>query len=230
MLRFFLSLGLLFIFSVTTFAAAREFNFETGSQTWVGDFTDYPEQQESFYELAWGWENLPANQTLFKKGIFLSGNNHSDDLFMFIKTPISGLKGNTTYAVTLSVDLASNIPVGSMGIGGSPGESVHIKIGAATVEPKKILVHGNYLLNVDKGDQYQSGKNTVIVGNLANPLVDPNHPQFALLQVNNFKNPIVVKSNDKGELWVFVGTDSGFEGPSKYYLGKISVHLWEDKL
>ncbi len=237
MIRIFLSLVLSFFTLSSVFAGnsenTRHYSFAAGSQQWTGDFTDYPKGQEQFYELAWGWENLPTDQNpqksaTFTKGIYLAGNNHSDDLFMYIKTPIQGLKANTQYAVTLSVNLATNVPEGKFGIGGSPGESVALKVGASTEEPIKIDRNGFYLLNVDKGNQQISGENAVVVGNLANPLVDSRNPQYAAKQVNNFNNPILVKTDSAGKLWIFVGTDSGFEGPSKYYVGEVNVNLRED--
>lgn len=207
----------------------KNFTFETGNSQWLGDFADYPPEEEAFYELAWGWENLPAERTpsLFKKGIYLAGNNHSDDLFMYVKVPVTGLKANTKYLATMIVDLATDIPVGSMGSGGSEGESVYFKIGAATKEPSKLLQADRYVLNVDKGDQKTSGKNAVVVGNLANPLVDPDHRQFALKQLDNIAMPIEVTSDEMGQCWIFVGTDSGYEGITKYYIGKIDVTLHE---
>jgi hypothetical protein len=200
----------------------REFVFNKDHQAWVGDFADYPEGEEEFYELAWGWENITSHIN-YRKGIYLSGNNHSDDLFMFIKRPIQDLKANTLYAITFSVDLASNVPEGNFGVGGAEGEAVYVKVGASTIEPKR----EGFSLNVDKGNQQTGGKNAVVVGNLANSLVDPHNRQYERLNVNNFNNPLLVKSNDKGDVWVFVGTDSGFEGPTKFYIGKVQIHFEE---
>ena len=119
-------------------------NFSKDCKGWIHDFTDYPEGEEAFYELAWGWENLPtetvsmgSDAQVLTKGLFLSGNNHSDDLFMFCKRQINGLQPNTVYSLIFSVIIESNIPSGSIGIGGSPGESVYFKVGASTEEPKK---------------------------------------------------------------------------------------------
>lgn len=228
-------LSLLFLLpSFTAFAALPEknihYSFESTSQKWLGDFTDYPQNNETFYQLAWGWENLPITQEnaspkLFTKGIFLAGNNHSDDLFMFIKTPIQGLEPNSFYKVTLSVKLATNVPEGLSGIGGSPGESVTLKVGASTIEPTKVNRNGFYFLNVDKGNQTNGGKNAVVVGNLANPLVNQENPRFEIKEVNNLNQPIITQSDNQGQLWVFLGTDSGFEGTSKYYIGEVDVYL-----
>jgi hypothetical protein len=221
----------LLIFSTTVFAypSAKiyEFTFNNSSQNWLGDFADYPRDSEEFYELSWGWENVPDGHSPYKKAIFLAGNNHSDDLFMYVKTPISGLKSHTNYALTFSIDLLSSVPVGQMGIGGAEGEAVYVKVGAANIEPLKILSGGQYLLNVNKGDQMSSGVNGVTIGNLANPLVDPNHRTYETLSLSNSQNPLFIKSNDEGQIWIFVGTDSGFEGITKYYIAKVKVNIQE---
>lgn len=107
----------------------QTFVFSGTFNGWKGDFTDYPVGEEQFYELAWGWENLPlVIDGKFDKGLYLSGNNHSDDLFMFVKYPITGLKPMTTYIIHFaSVIIESNAPAGRVGIGGAPGESIFLK-------------------------------------------------------------------------------------------------------
>lgn len=200
----------------------KEFNFSTGHQGWSGDFSDYPVNQDAFYELAWGWENLPNATEEMSKGMFLSGNNHSDDLFMFIKHQINDLLPDTDYELTFLVTIYTNVPVGSVGIGGSPGESVFVKAGASTQEPVKIPQDNFYYLNVDKGNQSQSGRNAVVIGNLANPLTDPENPQYFPKEMYS-EVLIKAKSDGDGRLWIFLGSDSGFEGPSKFYFAKIAM-------
>jgi len=203
------------------------FDFATSNQGWQGDFSDYPVGEEAFFELEWGWANLPVplsfKNILLSKGMFLSGNNHSDDLFMFIRRKITGLQPNTPYDLTFHVLIENNIPPGQFGIGGSPGEDVFFKVGAANIKPHKVNVNGFYQLNVDKGEQSQGGKNAIVVGDLANPLVNPNDPQFEPKSFTNKGNSLRVKTDCKGNLWLFVGTDSGFEGPTLYYIAHISV-------
>jgi len=211
-------------FSVST---SYEFNFENSNQHWLGDFADYPKDSETFYELSFGWENIPGEQSLYKKGLFLSGINHSDDLFMFVKTEVAGLKNDTNYMVTITVDLLSNVPEGQVGIGGAEGEAVYVKAGASTIEPLKILSGDQYLLNVDKGNQHTSGTNAVVIGDLANPLVNPLKRTYEVLSFNNIAMPLYVKSDHAGKMWIFVGTDSGFEGFTKYYVGKVKVNFEE---
>lgn len=221
---------------VSTFYApytfSLEFNFATGNNGFVGDFADYPIQQEDFYELSWGWENLPAilvsntdsNSSILSKGLFLSGNNHSDDLWMYAKRRIEGLVPDTLYSLSFSLMIESNVPPNLFGIGGSPGECVTIKAGASTIEPNKVDTDGYYLLNIDKGNQSFGGQNALVIGDLANPLVDPDNPQYQPKHLYN-DVPLLVKSDQDGCIWIFIGSDSGFEGTTKFYIAEMILDL-----
>lgn len=207
---------------------SREFSFSDGEQGWSADFTDYPVGQEAFFELAWGWENLPFEIQGFTsypltKGLFLSGNNHSDDLFMFAKRQIDGFEPNTLYSLSFSVMIESNVPSGvSMGIGGSPGKSVFFKVGASTEEPKKIALNNYYHLSVDKGNQSNSGANAIVIGDLENPSNEPFDPHYFPKQLET-EIPLLVQSDPEGRIWIFLGTDSGFEGITKFYIAKVGL-------
>lgn len=226
----FLSVTLCLIFASFDLEAKPtnfDFDFSVDNQGWQGDFADYPVEEEVFYELTWGWTTLstvlPFNGQILTKGMFLTGNNHSDDLFMFIKRQIKGLKPHTHYDLTFNVLIENNIPPGTIGIGGSPGENVYFKVGASKRDPQKINVDGIYRMNVDKGEQSQGGQNAIVVGDLANPLVNPLNPQFEPKEVTNEGHPLRMKTDSKGRLWLFVGTDSGFEGSTLYYIAHITV-------
>lgn len=225
-----LFLNVLLFLSVITYAEGVEkrFDFSINNNGWVGEFAEYPVGEEFFFELTWGWTNLPkilsnCGKTL-TKGMLLSGNNHSDDLFMFIKRPIDGLRANTSYDLTFHVTIENDVFPGQAGIGGSPGEGVYLKVGGSTIEPDKVDVDGFYRMNVDIGSQSQGGKNAIVVGDMANPLVNPDDPQF---EPKKFANctPLRVRTDCDGRLWVFVGTDSGFEGTTTFYVAKIIVNL-----
>ena len=83
-------------------------------------------------------QELPIENGVLTKGIFLSGNNHSDDLFMFIKRPIDKLMPNTDYNLSFHVTIESNVSQGEFGIGGSPGESVFFKVGLLRLNQIKL--------------------------------------------------------------------------------------------
>ena len=71
-----------------------DFDFEEDEQGWVTDYADLPADYEPLiYELDSGWGELPSG--LEGNAIFLSGHNRSDDLFMFLKRQVEGLKPNT---------------------------------------------------------------------------------------------------------------------------------------
>jgi len=98
-----------------------------------------------------------------------------------------------------------------------------LKAGAAGTEPKKVIEGNQYALNVDKGNQSSPGENTVVLGDIA---VDYNTTDYTLITRNNtsmYNSPFIAKSNSKGEMWLIVGTDSGFEGITTVYYTKVNV-------
>ena len=206
------------------------YTFEEDQQGWVTDFADLPADfDETFYELVSGWGALPSG--LEGNAIYLSGHNHSDDLFMFLKTQIDGLKPDTRYQVLFSIDLASNTPEGMIGIGGSPGESVYVKAGATTVEPEVITDDEGWLrMNIDKGNQASEGEDMINLGTLANPNINLDTftgEEYALMSLTSEGRSFNVLSDAQGKVWLIAGTDSGFEGPTSVYYDMISIQMSE---
>jgi hypothetical protein len=198
-------------------------DFSMGTEEWTGDFSDYPVGEEEFYELVFEHDTLPHPLDRSQKALKLSGNNHSDDLFMFIKRKIMGLEPNTVYYVTFTIEFASDVPDGMMGVGGSPGESVYIAVGATIAEPLKVANQENYYdLNISKVNQSQNGDDMVVIGNFAN---GTDQPVYTLKTLSN-KNPFHVTSGPNGELWIIAGTDSGFEATTTIYYNSIKVNLF----
>lgn len=200
------------------------FDFAQGDFGWVAGFADYPANGDpAFYDLQSDYRNRPPN--LGSSGsIFISGQNHSDDLFMFIKKPVSGLLPNTVYRLTFTVELASKDRTGLGGIGGSPGDSVWLKAGASSVEPNRVVdTSGWYRMNIDKGNQASGGSDAAVLGTIAKP--DDGTDNYALIQRNNTARPGYAWTNAAGQLWLLVGTDSGFEGPTSLYYTKIIIEL-----
>jgi hypothetical protein len=199
------------------------FKFQTNTDGWIGDFADYPNQPnvEYFYELEFSHSTLPSPLNTSDGTLRQSGNNHSDDLFMFVKKKITGLEPNKTYKIDLEIEIASNAATGSIGVGGAPGESVFIKAGASNIEPMKVLENSDshYRMNIDKGNQAQDGANMKLIGDFANG-TDLNVYKLKVLKTTS---PISVKTNSNGEIWVIVGTDSGFEATTTIYYNTIKV-------
>jgi hypothetical protein len=197
------------------------FDFSESQNNWVVDFTDFPAGTDSSYELKFAYTDLPPNLATNKKSMMLSGNNHSDDLFMFMKRKVTDLSPNTDYTLVFEVELASNAPKGAVGIGGAPGESVFLKAGAASTEPKKVIEDNQYALNVDKGNQNTPGEIAIVLGDIA---VSYDTQNYTLISRNNTGDtPFIARSNSKGEIWLIVGTDSGFEGTTTVYYTRVNV-------
>lgn len=202
-----------------------DFNFQYDDEGWTGGFADYPDDPdvESYYELQFSYSTLPSPLNISDGALKQSGINHSDDLFMFVKKRITGLEPNKNYSVDIEIEIASNARNNSMGVGGSPGESVYIKAGASTVEPTKVLDNydNHFRMNLDKGNQSVEGVNMKNIGNFANGT------DMAIYTLKTLKttSPINVQSDSNGEIWLIVGTDSGFEATTTIYYNSIKATI-----
>ena len=206
---------------ITVFSIS--FDFTETDNGWTGDFSDYPKGDSLNFELFYKHDTLPTNlnANATKKALHLAGINGSDDLFMFAKKKVTGLKPNTTYTILFNVRFASSAPTGAIGIGGAPGESVYLKAGAVPTEPYKILQEGNYVMNIDKGNQAQSGNDMIVLGDIA---VAATTNQFtSIVRSNTSSSGFLATTDTNGQLWLIVGTDSGFEGSTTIYYTQIDV-------
>jgi hypothetical protein len=139
---------------------------------------------------------------------------------MFTKKKVSGLKPNSVYDVIFTIEFASNVPDGMVGVGGSPGESVWIKAGAVAEEPLPEEDDMEYYrMNIDKGGQSQGGTDMVVLGDFSN---DTDREEYTLKTVSN-DQPVRVSSDSEGEVWLIVGTDSGFEATTTIYYNNIEA-------
>lgn len=223
MKNFTLTLGFLVTFAFVTKAqmtVTYVYHFIGGPNGWSGDFADYPITDSVFYELEFTHTTLPAPLNTTKEALKISGNNHSDDLFMFIKRKISGLLPNTTYMLEAEIEFASNAPTNAVGVGGSPGEGVTMKVGATTFEPKKIVDGIYYRMNTDKGAQVLGGADMDTIGHVG---VSDTTTQFTLITRTNTGHPFTVTTNASGEVWVCIGTDSGYEATTTLYYNKVAL-------
>jgi hypothetical protein len=200
-------------------------DFETNADDWTGDLSEYSTATDtSSTEFKFQRTTLPTPLNTKMYGLMLQSHNRSDDMFMFLKKKVDGLKANQAYNVTFEIDLGTQDPLTSIGIGGSPGSSVYLKAGASAIEPAKKLVDGFYTFNLDKGAQSQNGKDLIVLGNISNGLETET---YALVKRDNLTQPVTVTSDKNGAVWVCVGTDSGFEGLTSLYYDKIKVSITE---
>jgi hypothetical protein len=197
----------------------RDISFADGRNSWEAKYADYTPGQETGIAFASSHGALPP-PLAHLNGYRLLSNNESDDVFMYIYGRIDGLSPNQVYRLSFTVRFATNAPPGCSGIGGAPGESVYVKAGATIREPGNVVENGKVTTDFDKGDQSGAGAQSLVLGNIARSsgACDVTLP-FELKTLSS-NTTLRAQADDGGRLWVFLGTDSGFEGPTEiFYLG-----------
>jgi hypothetical protein len=202
-----------------------EYDLQADPQGWEGGFADYGAGREDFLELVTDHRPLPPPLDTSRKGMFISGNNHDDDLFMFLKRPVTGLQPNQTYRLRFYIELATNAPSGCAGVGGAPGEGVSFKAGASLVEPTPVLRGGDYRMNIDKGNQANGGSDMFVLGHIGNSNRDCLDPVYEIKAFNSETQDFEITTDEDGSIWLIVGTDSGFEATTSLYYTFIGVGL-----
>jgi hypothetical protein len=219
--------SLLVCFSIGCSKADRigyRFDFAQGPQGWIPGFADYPPADEAIYGLRADYSSLPAPLDISRSALFISGVNRSDDLFMYFRWR-GGLRRNTSYRVAFEIEFATRVPAGCAGVGGAPGEGVTVKAGATTVEPIPVVGDdGHYRMNVDKGNQANGGRDAVVLGDIANSQTCGDEPRWELKQLSSMP-ALDVTTDDSGSVWLFFGTDSGFESITSLYYTRFAAEF-----
>ena len=203
-------------------AMTFRFDFDEGPLGFVAGFADYPPAHEEIYELTSGHRALPPPLES-QSGLFLSGVNRSDDLFMFFKGPIDGLTPGASYAVEVSVEMATSTPAGCFGVGGAPGESVWIKAGVTAEEPVTVMDDSYLRMNIDIGRQSNSGTQVVVLGNVANSRQCEQSREWELKALESESTPAGGSVPADGRAWLLIGADSGFESRTDVYFTRAVV-------
>lgn len=206
-----------------------DYRFEgTTSQGWTAGYTDYFAGMEPTIQFS--ATIAPLGSPLLGRGIRLSSNNASDDVWMYISrqlTTSNGISPNKLYDVAITVWVASNAQTGCAGIGGAPGESVYLKAGAVNMPPLKLQNSEQfYYFSIDKGAQSNIGSEAFGLGNLANgDSCDNNEPKPYRLLQRVGSTTTSVRATVDGKLWLYVGTDSGYEGITTMFIDRVLVTL-----
>ena len=216
--------------SETTSAEADDielqYDFSTGFQGWEADFADYPVGKEAEWAISSGLAFLPAPLDGNRRAILLTGANQSDDLFMYITRGLTDLVPNGRYAVRFRVSLATDAPRSCTGVGGAPGESVVLKVGATSTMPERIIDAARYYrTNFDYGSQLNGGRDVSPVGNLANSNANCFAPRYEMKEFDSGATPRTFTADATGRLWLIVGIDSGFEGTTTAYITAVRVEI-----
>ncbi len=208
---------------VSTVQLRMDFSSDAaGNMGWLSGYSDYAIPQENLMEFESGRAMLPAPLPSSQFGFKLSGHNRSNDMFMFMYYSITDLLPNREYTVEFDLEIASKYAANSVGIGGSPGSSVYLKVGAVGKEPSKELLGDYYAINIQKGQQSEGGQDMQMIGNIA---IGDDKTEYELINRSNLDNPFKANTDANGNLWLIIGTDSGFEGLTTIYFNKIYIDV-----
>jgi hypothetical protein len=193
----------------------KTFDFAQGSGGWLSGYADYSPSTAP-NDVVSEIRALPVPFSGF--GYYNAGTNRSDDLFIYVKTKIGGLAAGTNYRVGATVEFLTDVPVGCSGVGGAPGESVWVVVATSSSEPQTQFNGLEYRMNIERGNQSQSGRDGVVVGNIANTVQDCGPRRWETKSLATpIPSPLIIRADDRGEAWFLVGIDSGFESFSRVY-------------
>ncbi|MDC7694217.1 hypothetical protein PQU94_07975 [Asticcacaulis sp. DXS10W] len=148
----------------------------------------------------------------------MKSHNRPDDVFMYLYRRIDGFTPNKTYKVAFSLRIATSAPPGCPGIGGAEGEAVLIKTGALAHVPGKVTKSNWARPDFDIGSQMDAGANSLVLGNIAKSIGTCGAaPVFEFKSLSSGTNTLPVTANAQGEIWLYAGTDSGYEGVTEVY-------------
>lgn len=209
---------------------AWAFSFDADAEGFEPIFADYHDDGSSLasFEMQALHREIPVKGRE-SMGLYIAGHNRSDDLFMGYVKRLDGLRGNQAYTFSVSFKLATNVGGGDMaGIGGSPGSSVYVKGGVSTLKPEIALSNGIYRLNIDIGAQSEGGKDMQMLGNMEKPPPTAEagaegSGEAAGFEYKDFSFAAQAETDSSGGAYLIIGTDSGFEGFTEYYLDDITV-------
>lgn len=221
-------------------------DFRDGEQGWRAGFADIVVAQTDIdnpddspspgvreaYRLRFGAEPLPEELDMPGTGYLLAGDNRTDEMFMYLFREIGpehGLVAGEQYQATFTVRFASKVAHDAVGAGGSPSGDVFMKVGAVPRKPRIEVIPGadkDFVgINVDKGNQAQSGAEMSVAGDIANG-DDTQSPLFPYrITHRKHTHPNAATTDAAGRLWLVTGTDSGSEVRTSLYYTGISVVL-----
>ncbi|MGI9168111.1 MAG: hypothetical protein ACR2G5_17310 [Pyrinomonadaceae bacterium] len=216
---------------------SKSFDFRSGALGWQAGFARYPPATDidDFYKLRAEMRSLPNELGVSGTGFYFQGNNLSDALVMFMKRRLDaadGVVAGQAYQVNFTLVFASIAQSACFGIGGSPGDSVFLEAGASPAEPVALLdtrrPFNHLQMNVDIGGGDGPNKDGIaasIAGTIANGVPCDSAPKEFISIRRNHQHTTLVNANSKGEVWLLVGTGSGYEGLTALYYQRIDVTL-----
>ncbi len=199
----------------------HSYTFDADTEGWEGGFAGYPPGDTTVYELKFERTSLPESTGTGDGALMLSGQNASQDLFMFAKKPVTDLIQSKTYQVEFTVEYTLNFSGDTISANESSGPNLWMKIGATTVEPQAIDDGTDLLImNIDKGDQGIGGADMVVVDEISST----GSNEFPLKSVTN-EELLYVTTDYHGQIWLIAGVESGIKSTTAVYFNSVKVVL-----
>ncbi|CAN7660597.1 hypothetical protein [Duganella sp. LjRoot269] len=208
--------------SPTPVASTLTVDFSAGIDGWSTGVADYTDGTEPT-EVAASWKDLPAPLT--GKGYYLISHNNSDDVLTYAKRQVGGFVPCAKYALTFEMRFATDAAAGCFGVGGSRGDSVYLVAAASADEPKTLKqADGNYRLNLERGNQAESGRQGKVLGTQGVDGLDCNGGKWASA-TRKSSEAIELQADKDGKFWIVLGTDSAFESTNALYLQGATINV-----
>jgi hypothetical protein len=169
---------------------------------------------------------LPA--PLSGTGWRIASINRSDDQWVYISRELNSVDGvtpSTRYDVTIQARIATTLPTGCAGVGGSP-DGIYLKGGVVSRAPMAVRESAaRTSFNLMKGAQANVGSDAVLLGSGTVVGTGTNcgadNPGETITRMGRMR----ATSDATGRLWVYVGTDSAFEGGFTIWYRDVEVTL-----
>ena len=195
------------------------FDFENGSQGWEGGISDYPLNYPDSAQYKVGNDILANSLSSDSKGLTISADNPSGELFYYFKRKVSDLEPNQNYRLDFEFLVYAQVA-------GSGDGELFLKIGATNFVPELITQTSGkagdcIALNIDKGaSNSDSGLDVVNIGSVKE--FTGNTPE--VISGNSFDFPIEVVADANGEVWLIIGVDSGIKSDLTFGMMALTVY------
>lgn len=185
-----------------------EFTVAGAADGWILDAADFPVDRAAEVNAVGDQRALPAEISTTFLGLYQSATNVSGDLFVFHKRFFTAPPG--TYKVWGLVQWVSNAQ-GECITG--PGPEVIMKGGASPIEPLAIPdAQGIYRMNINKGT-LSTGGDFIQFPDIRNGLAGCAVPGvWGARSTALFSQNVDLTVGDSGGFWMFLGTQSSFDG------------------
>jgi hypothetical protein len=222
------------------------YDFESDDEGWNAALAEFPVDEEDLYEFEVEQTTSPVDDE--EGALLLSASNPNGNLFMYASKQISGLEPSTQYKVSYSLNVTSSVVVDTTGfvidttgvdtdttgvdsdttgVGDDNddlfvtlNDTVVIKAGAVSEEPVTEANQDNFLklIGISIGEPGSDGADLVVIGSFAADTTDVGFTEETV----STTTPISVITNEDGDLWLLVGTET-FGNKTEIYFNSINV-------